>query len=119
VREDLGVSIDETYEAISFRAVNAGWDYGRGPGAGTNYAADLSIAMRRNPYLRLMVCAGYYDLVTPLGSADYVIAHAGFPPGAAELHLYPSGHMPYLGTEAREMLARDVRAFITGERKSR
>jgi carboxypeptidase C (cathepsin A) len=119
-REELGVSIDETYEAISFRAVNARWDYGRGPGAGadTNYATDLSIAMRRNPHLRLMIGAGYYDLVTTIGAADYVIAHAGFPPDATVLHLYPSGHMPYLGTEARQMLARDVRSFITGEHKS-
>ncbi len=119
-REDLGVSMDENYEAISFRAVNARWDYGRGPGVGgdSNYAADLSIAMRRNPHLRLMVGAGYYDLVTPLGSADYVIAHAHIPMAATEMHLYPSGHMPYLGTEARQMLARDVRAFVTGGHNS-
>lgn len=114
--DELGVSVDETYEAISFRAVNGHWDYGRGPGAGsdTNYAEDLSIAMRRNPHLCLMVGAGYYDLVTPLGSAEYVIAHAGFPADATEMHIYPSGHMPYLGTKARQMLARDVRAFLTG-----
>ncbi len=119
-RDELGVSIDETYEPISFRAVNGRWDYGRGPGAGgdTNYADDLSIAMRRNPHLRLMVGEGYYDLVTPLGSADYVIAHARIPMAATEMHLYPSGHMPYLGTEGRQMLARDVRAFVTAGHNS-
>jgi hypothetical protein len=74
--------------------------------------------MRRNPHLRLMVGAGYYDLVTPLGSADYVIAHAHIPMSATEMHLYPSGHMPYLGTEARQMLAHDVRAFVTGGHNS-
>jgi carboxypeptidase C (cathepsin A) len=118
--DDLGISVDETYEAISFRAVNSRWDYGRGPGVSpdTNYAPDLSIAMRRNPHLRLMVGAGYYDLVTPLGSAEYVIAHARIPMSATEMHLYPSGHMPYLGTEARQMLARDVRAFVSGGHSS-
>ena len=118
--DELGVSIDEPYEAISFRVVNAHWDYGRGPGAGadTNYAEDLSIAMRRNPHLRVMVGSGYYDLVTPLGSAEYVVAHAGFPIAATEIHVYPSGHMPYLGTKARQMLAHDVRAFITGGHNS-
>ncbi|HSZ62826.1 MAG TPA: hypothetical protein VK828_13570 [Terriglobales bacterium] len=118
--DDLGISIDEAYEAISFRTVNSRWDYGRGPGVSpdTNYAPDLSIAMRRNPHLRLMVGAGFYDLVTPLGSAEYIIAHARIPMSATEMHLYPSGHMPYLGTEARQMLARDVRAFISGGHSS-
>jgi carboxypeptidase C (cathepsin A) len=115
-RHELGVAIDDTYEAIAFRSVNMRWDYGRGPGIGpdTNYATDLSIAMRRNPHLRLMVGTGYYDLVTPLGSAEFIVAHARFPLNATEMHLYPSGHMPYLGADARQMLARDIRAFITG-----
>lgn len=117
-RKDLGVNIDDTYQAISFRAVNFPWDYGRGPGAGAdkNFATDLAVAMRRNPQLRLMVGTGYYDLVTTLGSAEYTVTHAGIPLTATQFHLYPSGHMPYLGNEARQALARDVRAFIAGKR---
>ena len=115
--DELGVSIDETYEVIAFRAVNSHWDYGRS-GGDTNYASDLAIAMRRNPHLRLMIGAGYYDLVTPLGSAEYVLTHGGFPAGATELHAYPSGHMPYLGTKPRQMLAHDVRAFINQTHKT-
>jgi carboxypeptidase C (cathepsin A) len=118
-RHDLGVSIDETYQAIAFRSVNANWDYGRGAGkgpAGSDYAADLAVAMRRNPHLRLMIGEGYYDLVTPIGAAEYTVSHAEIPLNATETHLYPSGHMPYLGTEGREMLARDVRAFVTERR---
>ncbi len=117
-RHELRVSIDDTYEAIAFRSVNMLWDYGRGPGVSpdSNYATDLAVAMRRNPNLRLMVGAGYYDLVTPLGSAEFVVTHAGIPLNATEMHLYPSGHMLYLGADARQMLARDVRAFVTGGR---
>jgi carboxypeptidase C (cathepsin A) len=109
--DELGVSLDEKYEAISFRGVNFHWDYGHGSDG--SYAEDLSIAMRRNPRLRLMIGTGYYDLVTPLGSAEYVVAHTDFPSTATEMHTYPSGHMPYLGTKARQMLAHDVRTFIT------
>ncbi len=115
-RDELGVSIDETYQAIAFRSVNGSWDYGDGPGKGPhrNYADDLAIAMRRNPDLRLLVGEGYYDLVTPLGSAEYTIAHAGIPSSRTEMRLYPSGHMAYLGNDARQMLARDLREFIGG-----
>ncbi|TWB39626.1 S10 family peptidase [Nitrospirillum pindoramense] len=119
IRHDLGVTVPEAYEAISFRAVNGRWDYGKGPGEGAdaNFAKDLAIAMRRNPRLRVMVGAGYYDLVTTLGSAAFTIAHAGIPQDRTETHLYPSGHMPYLGDEARATLARDVRAFLAAETK--
>ncbi|EGY00013.1 peptidase S10, serine carboxypeptidase [Nitrospirillum viridazoti Y2] len=115
IRHDLNVTVPEAYEAISFRAVNGRWDYGQGPGVPiySNYAKDLATAMRRNPRLRVMVGAGYYDLVTTLGSAAYTIAHAGIPQERTETHLYPSGHMPYLGNEARTALARDVRTFLS------
>lgn len=115
-RGELGVSIDDTYQAISFRAINAHWDWGHGPGVGPpdNYSTDLAIAMRRNPQLRLMVGAGYYDLQTPLGTAEYTLSHSGIPAAATQVHLYASGHMPYLGDESRRELARDLRAFIAG-----
>jgi len=115
MRDDLGVRLDMPYEAIAFRTVNARWDYGFGPGvpAGRNYAEDLGIAMRRNPELRLMVGAGYYDLVTTLGAAEYTIAHSGIPADRTQFRYYRSGHMPYLGSDARAKLAGDVRAFVT------
>ena len=115
LRDDLGVTIDRDYIPISFRAVNSAWDYGMGPGIPPtrNFAEDLAVAMRRNPSLRLMVGTGLYDLVTPLGSADYVVAHAGIPLERTELHLYESGHAAYLGDGARKALAADVRAFVS------
>ncbi len=113
MRDELHVSIDDHYEAISFRNVNAHWDWGPG-GTPGNYATDLAAAMHRNPQLRLMVGAGYYDLVTPLGNAQYMLAHSDIPAAATEVHFYPSGHMPYLGDESRRALAHDLRAFIGG-----
>lgn len=114
VRNELGVSIDEPYQAIVFRAINSRWDWGQGPGVMTpgNYSTDLAAAMHRNPQLRLMVGAGYYDLVTPLGTAEYMLRHADIPASATEVHLYPSGHMPYLGEDSRRALAKDLRAFL-------
>lgn len=115
MRRDLGVTLDMPYEAIAFRTVNAKWDYGFGPGipVGRNFGDDLGVAMRRNPDLRLMVGAGYYDLVTTLGSAEYLVAHSGIPAERTSFHYYESGHMPYLGDKARVALARDVRAFVS------
>ncbi len=112
----LKVDLDTAYQPIAFRDVNARWDYGSGPGVplGRNFAVDLAAAMNRNPAMRLMVGTGYYDLVTPLGTAEYTLTHAGVPLGATSFHAYPSGHMPYLGAEARTALIRDIRAFVSG-----
>jgi len=111
----LNVDLDLPYEPIAFREVNGRWNYGFGPGVPgrRNYAIDLAAAMNRNPAMRLMVGTGYYDLVTPLGSADYVLAHAHIPFGATSIRAYPSGHGPYFGAEARAALARDLRAFVS------
>lgn len=102
----------ERYVPIDFN-INGQWDWGQGSGVGPsgNYADALAIAMRRNPRLRLFVAAGYYDLATPPGAAEYVLAHSGIAPAGTSLHYYESGHMPYMGS-SRPLLARDLRAFI-------
>jgi carboxypeptidase C (cathepsin A) len=114
----LKVSLDAPYQAIAFRDVNGRWDYGFGSGVpyGTNFAVDLAVAMSRNPGMRLMVGTGYYDLVTPLGSAEYTLTHVGVPLAGTTFNTYPSGHMLYLGADARTALVRDIRAFVGGRR---
>jgi len=66
--------------------------------------------------LRLMVGVGYYDLVTPLGAAEYMLTHSDIPAAATQMHLYPSGHTPYLGDDSRLSLAHDLRAFLSPDR---
>jgi len=114
LRDEIGVDIDEPYLAIEFHKVNGPWDYGSGPGVHVplHHSEDLAIAMRRNPELQLFVGTGYYDLVTTVGSAEYMVAHADFPAERVTLRNYQSGHMPYLGKESRQRLANDLRQFI-------
>ncbi len=114
-RGELGVDLDTDCRAIAFRDVNARWDYGMGPGVPSqkDFATDLAVAMRRNPAMRLMMGCGYHDLVTTLGGAEYTAAHGGIPLAATRFRYYPSGHVSYLGDEARRAVAADVRAFVT------
>jgi len=112
---ELGVKIDEPYLPIEFHEVNGRWDYGSGPGVPRmeDHAGELAVAMRRNPSLRLFVGTGWYDLVTTVGSAQYMVAHAGFPPERVTMESYESGHMPYLGDDSRKRLSADLHRFIT------
>ena len=77
-----------------------------------DHAPDLAAAMRRNPALQLFVGTGWYDLVTTVGDAEFMVAHAGFPRERVTMRHYESGHMPYLGADSRQRLAADLREFI-------
>ncbi|MBS0612376.1 MAG: peptidase S10 [Proteobacteria bacterium] len=117
-RNGLGIDLPLQYEAIAFRDVNSKWDYGMGVGVpmARDFAQDLAVAANHNPALRVFVGAGYFDLVTTLGMAEYTLAHAAIPPERVEFHYYESGHMPYLGSASRQALAGDLRRFITAIR---
>jgi len=112
---ELNVHVARPYEVIAFHGVNGRWDYGEGPGrpSHANFALELGAAMRRAPDMKLFIGAGDYDLVTPLGAAEYVAAHSGLPQDRVAIHDYESGHMAYLGEANARKLAADLRTFVT------
>ncbi|HEX7822328.1 MAG TPA: peptidase S10 [Sphingobium sp.] len=114
VRDELGYKTDQPYIPIDWKNVFFRWDRGSGPGVipPRNYATDLAISMRRNPALRVFVAAGYYDLVTTYGQADYALAHAAVPRDRVVLKGYASGHMPYLGDDTARSLSTDLKGFV-------
>jgi carboxypeptidase C (cathepsin A) len=113
-QNELKVEEAGRYQAIVFADINSRWNWGAGPGTLVphNYGVDLAAAMRRNPSMRVFIGAGYYDLVTTFGAAEYTARHSGLAPERLTLKTYASGHMPYLGDESAALLAADVRAFI-------
>jgi len=111
-----GVEDLSDYRLIDFATVNGRFDWGHGAGKmfPVSTMAPLRRAMDIDPTFRLFVAAGLYDLVTPIGSASYAIAQITDDPKRAILRSYESGHMPYIGDDAREELARDLRDFLEG-----
>lgn len=109
---ETGIDVSDTYTAINF-SVNSGWDRTiRPPSSGA--ADSLAGVMRANRDLRVLVVTGEMDLVTHIGSADYLVRHAGLQADRVVSRRYPSGHMPYLGDDSAEPLSDDLRAFVTG-----
>lgn len=115
-QNELKVEPTSRYQAIVFADINSRWNWGAGPGTPVprNYGVDLAAAMRRNPSMQIFIGAGYYDLVTTFGAAEYTARHSGLAQDRVILKTYASGHMPYLGDESARLLAADVRAFIRG-----
>ena len=120
LRGDLGVTLEDTYQDVA-PGVSARWKFDEPPvgsrlGVYENVAPFLGVAMRQNPDLRVFVAAGYYDMLTPLFSAEHTVSHAGMPLDRVQFGYYHAGHMPYLGEANLKKLSSDIRAFLTQSR---
>ena len=92
------------------------WAYSStGRGGYPSELESLRTAMAKDPYLRVWVGAGYYDLATPFANAEYTLNHLGYDQtysDRVEFKYYESGHMAYLNQESAKQLQRDIQDFI-------
>src|SRR5690606_17181192 len=86
-----------------------------------NSYADTSVslrsAMQKNPYMKIMVAAGYYDMATPFYAAEYTVSAMNLDPSLRKnisFDYYESGHMMYIDVPSLMKLHSDASAFITG-----
>ena len=90
------------------------WDYGVQNGFGDTTAM-LRTAMVKNPYMKVMVAAGYYDLATPYFAAQYTFNHMGLSPQQHKnirWDYYQAGHMLYIDSDSHVKLKHDFADFI-------
>jgi len=92
------------------------WDWQVQNGFGDTTAL-LRNAFVKNPYLRVMVAASYFDLATPYFAIEYTFNHMGLSP---EMHqrvtwdYYQAGHMLYIDSDSGAKLKHDISEFIAG-----
>ena len=113
VRRELGYQTDMYYYVTG--GIQA-WDYGVQNGFGDTTAL-LRNAFAKNPYMKVMVAASYYDLATPYFAIEHTFNHMGLNP---EMHkhitwdFYQAGHMLYIDSDASAKLKHDITEFIAG-----
>ena len=111
IREELGYKTDMYYYASG--GIQP-WDYGVQNGFGDTTSM-LRDAMVKNPYMKVMVAAGYYDLATPYFAAEYTFNHMGLNP---DMHknitwaFYQAGHMLYIDSDSHAKLKHDFLEFV-------
>ncbi|HEX6965558.1 MAG TPA: hypothetical protein VF166_07140 [Gemmatimonadaceae bacterium] len=92
------------------------WQYSSmGWGGYPSEVESLRLAMAKDPYLHVMVGAGYYDMATPFANAEYTFNHLGFDQtykDRVQFHYYESGHMAYLNQASAKQLKADIAKFI-------
>ena len=111
VRTELKYETDVPYEVI---ASVRPWNWAK-----TNSYVDvgeiLADALTRNPFLKVHVSSGYYDLVTPLFATRHTFEHLGVDPALLNnltLDTYTAGHMMYLNLPDLKKSKADLAKFI-------
>jgi len=79
----------------------------------------LRSAMSHNPFLKILVNIGYYDMATVMGGAEYNFAHLGYDPTFTDrvsFTYYETGHMIYIRPSEHKKLKADIARFIQNTR---
>lgn len=116
VRTELGYKVDMPYRVFAYEQPEFGkWDWGSAARGFPNTAPGLRAAMVKNPYLKVLVMEGYYDLATPYVAANYSIDHLDLGPEYRKnisFATYESGHMVYIESGSHAKMKKDLVEFM-------
>ena len=113
IRRELEFDSDLVYEFLSRRVQP--WSFEDSENQYLNMAEYLRQAMVRNPDLKVLITAGYYDLATPYFDSVYTVDHLGLPPelrGNIRIANYEAGHMMYIRAADHRKLKQDIVGFL-------
>ena len=112
VRDELGYQVDQPYYILGGGVDE--WDTGAKDGY-LNVSDYLRTALTNNPYMKVYLGAGYYDMATPYYAAFYTLDHMGLPADLRSnirIHQYESGHMYYIHLPSLAQMKKDGAAFL-------
>jgi len=113
IRSELGYKTDVEYYILG-GGITSPWNWNT-----NNGYVDTSVALRtalaQNPYLKVYVAMGYYDMATPYFAVQYTLHHISLDPVLLKnisSGYYEAGHMMYIDEKQLGKLRADVGKFI-------
>lgn len=113
VRGSLGFKSDTEYYILG-GGISSPWNWNV-----NNSYADTSIplkdAMAKNPYMKVFLAQGYYDMATPFYAAEYTVSAMNLDPTLRKnisFSYYEAGHMMYIEKNSLKKLKDDATSFI-------
>ncbi len=113
VRDELDFESDLPYEILTGRVHP--WNFAEHQNQYLNVSEMLRKAMTINPYLKLYVGNGYYDLGTPYFATEYTINHLGLDASLQDnitMAYYEAGHMMYMHLPSLAQMKIDLANFL-------
>ncbi len=116
----LGYSFKTPYMSMNYDRVGVNWKWEHttpgkdGSSMSANVAYDISVAMRRNPCMKVCILGGRYDAATTYWNVLHDISCQFLSPELKEKlewHLYNCGHMAYTDAPTLAQLSKDMEAF--------
>ncbi|MGA9354424.1 MAG: peptidase S10 [Terriglobales bacterium] len=116
LRTELNYKVDTPYRVFAYdQPAFQQWDWGN-PGQGfPSTADDLRSAIIKNPYMKVLVMEGYYDLATPFAAANWTVDHLNLDAKSREsisFSTYNSGHMVYVDRAEHDKMKNDEVQFM-------
>lgn len=117
----LGVSKDLLYSTSAYSKEGFRWDWKHqgnnfwGADAAVTTVPDLTEALSKDPYVKVLIMNGYYDLATVFHGVEHSISHIDLPKSALEriiMTYYEAGHMMYTHLPSAQLFRQDLRKFI-------
>jgi carboxypeptidase C (cathepsin A) len=115
LRRELKFDTDMQYEILTGKVWP--WKFDRSENAYLDVSETLRAAIAQNPYLRVFVANGFYDLATPFAATNYTFARMQLEPSQRKnvmLNYYAGGHMMYIDRAAHRKLHDDIVTFMRG-----
>jgi carboxypeptidase C (cathepsin A) len=120
VRTELGYKSDLEYYILGGGFGFLDWDWGSARGGFPDTAQALRDAFDKNPFMKLFVGSGFFDMATPYYGTQYTLNHMGLTAqqhARISLGYYGAGHMMYIQDESLGLLRKDIGAFISSSLK--
>src|ERR1700733_11498034 len=116
LRTELNYKSDAPYRVFAhdqpgFRT----WDWGNAEQGFPSTAGGLRSAMIKNPYMKILVMEGYYDLATPFAAANWTMDHLNLDAKYRQnisFATYNAGHMVYVDRAEHDKMKKDLVDFM-------
>jgi carboxypeptidase C (cathepsin A) len=116
LRTDLNYKVDMPYRVFAYDDPGfQKWEWGEAVEGFPSTAGGLRSAMIKNPYMKVLVMEGYYDLATPFAAANWTMDHLNLDAKYREnvsYATYSAGHMVYVDRAEHDKMKKDLVTFM-------